>query len=655
MPGASPPSGLMLATITRLRFAFIAALIVPMLVFFGAAWLDYDRQLDREMTNAKATADILREHALKVLETTDLLIHEANRRIENQDWASIRANRDSLTAAFAAMIANYPQISGLALTDGEGRQWVKAVIDGYPLPSEGLDVTDREFWRAQQAADLGAFVTHSYIGINSGRENFAISRRRSVPDGHFDGTIHVGVAVSYFTAFWDRAMRDQPAARVTLLRSDGEILAHSRRPDGPDRSHVSPNGSLLRNLATHPDGSVYRARSTRDGLDCLYASARVGTYPLVVLYRLPIAAVMETWRNRLFVLCVTCALVVAALGGTVLLALHQARLLEQEHERRAAMEKTALQGQRSEILGELAAGIAHDFGNIVQAVESGAMLLVRRSTDERVLAIAKRIADAANQGRWLTSRMLAIASPQPADVSATGDLADPANSNNADPGTPNLADPANSNSAASGTGGRAASANSNRAASATSNRVDLVTGFDPAEAIAEICRLLATTIGRGYRVRREITSEGLPPRVRGIKAGLDGAIMNLAVNARDAMPDGGTIVIQIRPERIGARGGAVPANLPPGLYARISVTDSGQGMPPAVLARAGEPFFTTKPPGRGTGLGLASVRGFAVSVGGGFQIYSTPGAGTAVTLWLPQAVTDIPGTETPPRAAPALV
>ena len=131
--------------------------------------------------------------------------------------------------------------------------------------------------------------------------------------------------------------------------------------------------------------------------------------------------------------------------------------------------------------------------------------------------------------------------------------------------------------------------------------------------------------------------------------------MNLAVNARDAMPDGGTIVIQIRPERIGARGGAVPANLPPGLYARISVTDSGQGMPPAVLARAGEPFFTTKPPGRGTGLGLASVRGFAVSVGGGFQIYSTPGAGTAVTLWLPQAVTDIPGTETPPRAAPALV
>ena len=85
------------------------------------------------------------------------------------------------------------------------------------------------------------------------------------------------------------------------------------------------------------------------------------------------------------------------------------------------------------------------------------------------------------------------------------------------------------------------------------------------------------------------------------------------------------------------------------------MTDSGKGIDQETIKHIFEPFFTTKPPGRGTGLGLASVRGFAVSVGGGFQIYSTPGAGTTVTLWLPQAVTDIPGTETPPRAAPALV
>ena len=117
--------------------------------------------------------------------------------------------------------------------------------------------------------------------------------------------------------------------------------------------------------------------------------------------------------------------------------------------------------------------------------------------------------------------------------------------------------------------------------------------------------------------------------------------MNLVVNARDAMPGGGSVSVRVVGGVVGAgpdAGSAHPAGLAPGHYAtRVSVRDTGQGMPPDVLQRAGELFFTTKPRGRGTGLGLAGTRGFAERAGGALRIESQLGQGTAVTFWLPGA------------------
>ena len=121
--------------------------------------------------------------------------------------------------------------------------------------------------------------------------------------------------------------------------------------------------------------------------------------------------------------------------------------------------------------------------------------------------------------------------------------------------------------------------------------------------------------------------------------------MNLAVNARDAMPEGGTLLLAAAPEAV-LDAKAHPAGLAPGGYLRLSVADTGTGMSAATLARASEPFFTTKPHGQGTGLGLAMARGFAHQSGGGFQIESAPGQGTTVTLWFPEAA-DVSGGERP--------
>jgi CheY-like chemotaxis protein len=116
------------------------------------------------------------------------------------------------------------------------------------------------------------------------------------------------------------------------------------------------------------------------------------------------------------------------------------------------------------------------------------------------------------------------------------------------------------------------------------------------------------------------------------------AILNLAINARDAMPKGGQLMIETGNVALREAGAAAAIGLEPGEYVKLAVTDTGSGMPPEVIARAFEPFFTTKEPGKGTGLGLATIYGFATQSGGQATIDSEVGKGTTVALYLPRYV-----------------
>src|SRR5262249_59096722 len=119
---------------------------------------------------------------------------------------------------------------------------------------------------------------------------------------------------------------------------------------------------------------------------------------------------------------------------------------------------------------------------------------------------------------------------------------------------------------------------------------------------------------------------------------LELVILNLAINARDAMPAGGRVVVKTRNVKAGERN--KPAELTPGDYVMISVSDNGTGISPEILARACEPFFTTKEPGKGTGLGLAQVYGLAQQSGGGMRITSAVGKGTTVAVYLPRSLAE---------------
>ncbi|HZH46726.1 MAG TPA: ATP-binding protein, partial [Roseococcus sp.] len=193
---------------------------------------------------------------------------------------------------------------------------------------------------------------------------------------------------------------------------------------------------------------------------------------------------------------------------------------------------------------------------------------------------------------------------------------------------------------------------------AFSRRGELRAGPVPPDALfASLGELLAHTLGPDIRLRFEAPA-GLPP-LQADRNQLETVLVNLATNGRDAMPGGGTLSFVAAEDTFGP--GTVLAEAPglsPGRFIRLTVQDSGEGMSAEVLARAAEPFFTTKEIGRGTGLGLAMARGFAEQSGGALAIGSAPGQGTTVTLWLPVAAAgaeEAPAAPTPRRAARVLV
>ena len=159
--------------------------------------------------------------------------------------------------------------------------------------------------------------------------------------------------------------------------------------------------------------------------------------------------------------------------------------------------------------------------------------------------------------------------------------------------------------------------------------------------------LIRRSIGPNIEMR---VAEGHVSPILADAGQMENALLNLCINARDAMPDGGTLTIETADERLDAVAAAA-RGLAPGDYIRLSVTDTGAGMPPEVLARAFDPFFTTKPLGQGTGLGLSMVYGFAQQSGGHVAIQSQIGKGTRVEIHMPRYRGAAPAEAKPDQSA----
>lgn len=251
---------------------------------------------------------------------------------------------------------------------------------------------------------------------------------------------------------------------------------------------------------------------------------------------------------------------------------------------RRKAEEALRQAQKMEAVGQLTGGVAHDFNNILAIVLGNLELIRRRApADERLLRMVDNAIEGARRGAVLTQRMLSFSRRQSLNPQA----------------------------------------------------------LDVPALVEGMRDLVERSLGPRMALVTEFAAT-LPP-VEADPHQLEMALLNLAVNARDAM-DSGTITI-----RADATATA-PPSLCAGRYLRISVADDGEGMDDATLARAQEPFFTTKGVGRGTGLGLSMVSGFAEQSGGTLVIHSRKGAGTTVEIWLPLAAGGSEASVTPPPA-----
>ena len=264
-----------------------------------------------------------------------------------------------------------------------------------------------------------------------------------------------------------------------------------------------------------------------------------------------------------------------------------AELMKEVSAREKAQEQLR-QAQKMETIGQLTGGIAHDFNNLLMAVMGNLDLLRKRMPDDpRLRRLVDGALQGAERGASLTQRLLAFARQQ--DLRAVA--------------------------------------------------VDLK------NLIEGMTDLLDRSLGPRVALRLDIPDRLPPARIDANQ--LELAILNLAINARDAMPDGGSIDIRVAEYQAKKS----DATLQPGQYLKLSVIDTGTGMSPETLARAVEPFFSSKPLGKGTGLGLSMVHGLAVQLGGALQLTSAVGKGTSATLVLPVA-TAAPKVESPAASAP---
>ena len=237
-------------------------------------------------------------------------------------------------------------------------------------------------------------------------------------------------------------------------------------------------------------------------------------------------------------------------------------------------EEELRQAQRLESLGQLTGGIAHDFNNLLTVITGNLQLIDMGLKDERLKRYLDAVERAAQMGAQLNKRLMLFGRQQMLAPTAI-------------------------------------------------NLNDHVTNM---------LELLRRTIGEDITVKIALSNNLWSTRTDADE--IENAILNLAINARDAMPNGGNLVIET--ENVVIDKDAAREELPPGRYVRLSVSDTGSGMPPEVLARAFEPFFTTKEPGKGTGLGLSSIYGFVKQSGGHITIDSEVDHGTTATIYLPK-------------------
>ncbi len=441
----------------------------------------------------------------------------------------------------------------------------------FPVPRD-LDNSDRDYFKAQVGGSGGTFIGNMITSRVGNVRFFVVSQARPGPDGAFNGIVAISVRPEHFRDFYARISRGI-ADSFGLIRHDGEFLA--RYPSrGNESMRLNASSGFLQAIREHPSAGLFTAVSQIDGVERRIGYRRVPGYPIYVQVGVETAAIWrELWATMrgLLAFGIPATLILFCLS---LYALSRTKSFYAEVERREVAEAALKQAQRLEIVGQLTGGVAHDFNNLLMVVKGNVDRLRRYPADERQKRSLDAIETAATRGGSLTRQLLSFSRRQthePKVVSLS-------------------------------------------------------------EYLAEMQDMLRSSLRGDIAIRLNVAPDLWKTKVDLNE--LELAVLNIAVNARDAMPNGGCLTISARnvtlsdPGITGLRGH----------FVALSLSDTGSGIPADVLPRIFEPFFTTKEIGKGTGLGLSQVYGFARQSGGTATAASEPGRGSTLTLYLPRTL-----------------
>lgn len=583
------------ATLRILRTLMVWSVVIPVALFAYASWVTWDTVNKNANEHIKRSLDVMHEHAVRMFQTGELVLDEITESANGLSDDQIRAIEPSLHERLQRITSRLPQLQSVWIV---GKDAHAVVSSRASPPPHGTALSDRDFWQAQVDRDRGTYIGRVLAPrLLAGSNFFSMSRRRTDNKGRFSGIVIVSMLPGDFENFYAE-IGHEPGRSFTMIRAGGAVLARYPAPSeavadiDPKKSSYADAiaaaatsdklaaKSLPRNSGATAAGNndapafkTYIAPDPIDGVERRFAAKKLEGYPVYVVAGLNTADIRNQWLTSMgshLIFGVPATLLLFALLG---LAVQRTKKLHAEADRRIAAETALIQAQRLEALGRLTGGVAHDFNNLLMVISGSVSRLTSRLKDDKALGLCGMIATAAKRAETLTRHLLSFSRQQSVNPQA----------------------------------------------------------INVAQRISELHDLIRSSLADDVEVSIDVANEPCPVKVD--QAEFEIAVLNICVNARDAMPNGGKLRITTRNVTLDGDPAHDGLN---GDFVALSFADTGSGIPPDIIPRVFEPFFTTKDAAKGTGLGLSQVYGFTKQAGGTTAIASTPGHGTVVTLYLPQ-------------------
>jgi two-component system NtrC family sensor kinase len=569
-------------TIRLLQVLAAAALLLPLLLFSYASWISYRSTQALADERIGRSLDVMQEQALKVFQSMQLALDTIDDLLGNRTADEIAADEAALHQRLRQIQAALPEVQSLWVFGPTG--YPQVITREYPAPKAEY-FGDLDYFTVPRDGPPGVYIGGIHQSVSGGQPYFTFNRARHDAAGKFTGVIEMSLLPSDFSRFYSHLVSSE-GLEFALVRADGTML--TRFPPRSGQIHLDARSGFHRLIEADPEGGLYTSTAGTDRIERRSGARRIPGFPIYALVGIDTAQIRNEWMGGMAVHLIFGVPATAFLFGAVLVVLQRTRRLHAEQDRREIAEAAMRQTQKLDAVGRLTGGVAHDFNNLLMIIIGNletAQRQVEAGLEGAKTKIERALGNAmqgAKRAATLTQRLLAFSRLAPLDPRPL-DL----------------------------------------------NRL-----------LQDLSDFLSRSLGEA--VSLEVIGAAGLWTVAADQGQLETALLNLAVNARDAMPSGGKLTLETSNTYIDDAYCRAHAEVQPGQYVLVAVTDSGTGMTREALDNAFEPFFTTKAAGQGTGLGLSQVYGFVKQSGGHVKIYSELDEGTTVKIYLPRAIGAVP-------------